>query len=229
MLEIFDLLFPTVCTGCRSYGVLLCSECLDKIKAPKQICIACNTPSTKGKTCLKCLTSNPLLPDYLWCVSNYNQDLISKIVTTLKYIGVKDLGNTCAKLSVDFLNKNFPPKALEQLRQNFYISYIPMHKNKQISRGFNQTQLIAERLAKLLYMPVLPMLEKTKKTKAQMSLKRHQRLTNLDGAFKGFSCAGKNVLLIDDVITTGSTMLECTKELKKAGAKKVICLAFAKD
>ncbi len=229
MLEIFDLLFPTLCTGCRSYGVLLCHSCFKSIAAAQQFCIGCNKPSVDGKTCANCLSQNKLLPDQLICASNYKQELSSKIIGTLKYVGVKNLANTCAQIASDFLHKNFKPEDLFYLKQIFYITYVPMHKNKQIARGFNQAELIANSLGKMLSMPVLGLLQKTRKTKAQMGLNKEQRLSNIQGAFTAFDCADKNILLVDDVLTTGSTMRECAQELKKAGANKVYCLAIAKD
>lgn len=229
MLEIFDLLFPTVCTGCRSYGVLLCNNCFNSIEPAQQFCIGCQKPNSNGKTCADCLASNKLVPEQLFCASNYKQELTSKIIGTLKYVGVKNLANTCAKIGSDFLFKSSEPDQLFYLKQVFYITYIPMHKNKQIARGFNQAELIANSVGKMLSMPVLTLLQKNRKTKAQMGLNEDQRLNNLNGAFTAFECANKNILLIDDVITTGSTIRECAKELKKAGANKVYCLAIARD
>lgn len=199
------------------------------IKPTGQFCINCKNPSIAGKTCIRCITLNPLLPEQLICVCNYKQEIISKVVGTFKYVGVKNLAGVCAQIIFDYLTKSLSLTEMNRIRQGFCLTYVPMHKNKQIARGFNQSQLIAESLGQKLDMPVINLLQKVRKTKAQMSLNREQRNTNVQNAFTAFDCADKNVLLLDDVITTGSTMQECAKELKKSGALEVIGLAFAKD
>ena len=108
---------------------------------------------------------------------------------------------------------------------------VPLHKNRQDLRGFNQSELIARKLSKKLNLPGGCALARTKDTEAQVSLSREFRLTNLVGAFtctdKEF-ITGKNILLVDDVATTLSTLNECARALKDAGAKKVWGIVVAR-
>jgi len=106
---------------------------------------------------------------------------------------------------------------------------VPLHSTRERERGFNQSLLLARGLAERCGIPLKEgLLLRTTKTKSQAELDKKERLANVKGAF---SCgdpaevAGKNILLIDDVITTGSTMAECARTLIRAGASRVYGLA----
>ncbi len=108
---------------------------------------------------------------------------------------------------------------------------IPSHWHKQNIRGFNQAELLGEKLAKKMGWKFLPnLLIKTRPTPPQVGLKGASRRQNLDGVFSlnsGFKIPN-SVLLFDDVFTTGSTLKEASKVLKVAGVKKVWCLTLAR-
>ncbi|MBU6447591.1 ComF family protein [Patescibacteria group bacterium] len=226
--QVLELLFPRVCVGCNTSGELLCHDCFADLEFVEQICIECGAPSERGVTHAQCAGKHSA--SRLFCVCDYRHNLTAKIVTALKYNLIKDLDITCAQIIFKALiERNALPD------EDFVITFVPMHKTKQSLRGFNQSQLIAEKLSALLQMSVLPMLEKQRPTKAQMTLDRKERLQNLAGAFTAAQngnkpvCASKRVLLVDDVITTGATLRECAKTLLSAGAGNVQCIAFAKD
>lgn len=226
--QVLELLFPKLCVGCNAGGELLCAKCFWDLEFVEQICIECGRPSEVGQTHGQCGGKHSA--SRLFCVCDYKYNLTAKIVTALKYNLIRDLDLICAQIVLKAMaDRNCLPGT------DFVLTFVPMHKTKQSLRGFNQSQLIAEKLAALLQMPVLPMLEKQRATKAQMTLDREQRLKNLAGAFSPAMCgnkavcAGKKVLLVDDVITTGATMRECAKTLLIAGAEDVQCIAFAKD
>jgi ComF family protein len=105
-----------------------------------------------------------------------------------------------------------------------------MHHFKQNQRGFNQTVLIAQWIEKKFAIRYQSLLLKTQKTHAQMHLNRYDRLFNQSNVFAkkaNLDIQGKNILLIDDVITTGTTIEEAAKVLKTNGAHKIIALALA--
>ncbi|MDF2989315.1 MAG: phosphoribosyltransferase [Eubacterium sp.] len=108
---------------------------------------------------------------------------------------------------------------------------VPMHKSKQKARGYNQAALIAGYTAKNLGIYLNDnILTKPVESKSQSLLMRSERLTNLDEVFKvdtSRSIANKNILLVDDIITTGSTINQCSKVLKLAGAGKIIAGVIA--
>lgn len=110
------------------------------------------------------------------------------------------------------------------------VIYVPSHRRKEALRGYNQSRLLAEYIAQVLEIPIShDNLIKTRHTKEQRTLNRHDRMINLRDAFKvkdSSEIAGKRLLLIDDILTTGSTMLECGKALMDNGVKEVIGLAI---
>lgn len=110
------------------------------------------------------------------------------------------------------------------------ISYVPLHKEKQKERGYNQSQLLAKELGKILNIPVKELLVKTRKNKPQHTLKLKERAKNVQGVYKvvDASCVkDKKILLVDDIITTGYTLGECAKMLQKAEATSIHCVTFA--
>ncbi len=108
---------------------------------------------------------------------------------------------------------------------------VPLFRSKQKQRGYNQAELMAEQVAKILKVPCEKrLLIKSSATKSQSMLKRTERLLNLEDSFMSINdelIANKNILLVDDIVTTGSTVNQCSKVLKKAGAVKVIAGVIA--
>ena len=110
---------------------------------------------------------------------------------------------------------------------------IPLHKNKLKKRGFNQATLIAKKLSKKLDIPLeYNLITKVKDNVSQSGLDRDDRFKNVANVYTlkasgKLAIKNKHVCIIDDVITTGATVNECAKLLKKAGAKRVTCASFA--
>ncbi len=111
-----------------------------------------------------------------------------------------------------------------------YITTVPMHYTDYATRGFDQTEPLAKYISKELHVPYVPLLRKIFPTPSQKSLPAHNRSGNVLGAFDvqtNVSLKGKSILLLDDVVTTGSTTNECAKMLKIYGAKHVYVAAVA--
>ncbi|MGA2911754.1 MAG: phosphoribosyltransferase family protein [Candidatus Levyibacteriota bacterium] len=110
---------------------------------------------------------------------------------------------------------------------------IPLSKAKLRKRGYNQAEILGKELSKKLNIPVQNLLERTRETKTQVGLTNLQRKLNVRNAFEIInhksSIINQNILLVDDVATTGSTLLEAAKVLKRAGAQKVFGLTLARD
>ncbi len=108
------------------------------------------------------------------------------------------------------------------------ITFIPMTKKARRKRGYNQSELLAKGLSEKVGIDLVELLEKTRETKQQVGLNFRERQENLRGCFKcNAKIKGKTVLVIDDVCTTGATLSEAAKALKRAGAKEVITLTVA--
>lgn len=122
----------------------------------------------------------------------------------------------------------------EITQQSDVIVPVPMHKYKLLKRGYNQAALLAMKLSSKLKIKYLPQaLIKTNNTIPQAELKKDDRIKNVKNSFKvnpkfKESLKGKNILLVDDVITTGATIDECCKTLRKAGPKNIFVLSIAK-
>lgn len=108
------------------------------------------------------------------------------------------------------------------------ICYVPMTKESERIRGYNQSKLLAVKIADELKIPLVACLIKEKSSLSQKSLTAKERALNLKGSFRvNCDISGKILILCDDIRTTGSTLKECTDTLMKAGAKDVYCLSLA--
>lgn len=108
---------------------------------------------------------------------------------------------------------------------------VPLFRTKKVQRGYNQSEYIARGLSESLGVPVLQSaLKRIRNTRTQTGLTLEKRKRNMDGAFKiknASAISGKNIILVDDVVTTGATINECAKTLKAAGAGEVFVISFA--
>ena len=111
------------------------------------------------------------------------------------------------------------------------ITFVPTNPSTLRTRGYNQAELLARELAVMLEKPCLPTLEKTRETRAMHGLRPEERRANVLGAYRlccpAESVAGKRVLVADDILTTGSTLSECARVLKTAGAARILCVCAA--
>jgi competence protein ComFC len=229
---IFDLLLPKLCLACNAEGSYLCDSCLAKISLiDKFSCPSCHKVSLHGKTCEACQKSY-YLNGVIYAL-DYKNQLIQKIIKLLKYHFVKDLINPLAKILIrqiknsQFLSDNFTAD-----ESSFLIIPIPLYRKKFLWRGFNQSELLAKKLAEEFELNLrTDLLIKTRNTKSQTDLKEKERHLNIKKSFaikNKNELKGKIIFLIDDVLTTGSTLNEAAKELKKAGAQEVWGMTLAR-
>ena len=164
--------------------------------------------------------------DGAWCACGYG-DQVKILIHSLKYKGRLRLVDFVCELCADFAKKYIAMDRVD------YLTCVPMDRQKKRQRGFNQSELIAGGVAKYFGIPFLDKaLIKVKATKPQVELDGHERLVNLTKAFKvnpkmAARLKGKNILIVDDVMTTGSTLNECAGCLKAAGSGEVLTLALA--
>lgn len=169
------------------------------------------------------------MTDGLISFLDYRDKRVSKIIIHGKYKFLPGVFSELANIAAAKMKvPGFP--AFE----NFTLVPIPLSSTRQRWRGFNQSQIICDRLSEALNLPVLNAIERHKNTKTQKDLKREERIINLSNAFSlspnsKFSIPNSKFLIVDDVTTTGSTLLEAVKVLKRNGAAKVWCLTIASD
>ncbi|MBQ3404619.1 MAG: ComF family protein [Oscillospiraceae bacterium] len=155
----------------------------------------------------------------------YYRGTVRTAVLRFKFRRGKHLARCFAGLMEDCLRDNMPcaPDV---------ITWVPVSAKRLKKRGYDQSRLLAEELAERLGMSAVPCLERKRDTVAQSSLKgEEKRRANVLDAFAVSSAdtvAGRRILLVDDVVTTGSTLAECSRELLMAGADRVFCLTLAR-
>ncbi len=214
---VLDFLFPKRCVSCLKFGAYLCPKCkksLVIVESP--ICPVCQRRAIGGKTHPKCLKKYSL--DGLVAGCFYRgpaRDLVRK----LKYKRVYDLQDLVVNMMIDNLWRYNLPKKL-------ILVPVPLHPKRFRDRGFNQAELFAKRLNGKFKVAWGNVLIRQRFTKPQVTLGKSERRANVKNAFvvskllEG-KVSGQSFLLVDDVFTTGSTMAECAKVLKKAGALEV--------
>jgi len=231
-----DLIFPIECLCCGAEGEWLCRRCLREVKArASQYCFHCKRENAFGDYCRACAPGYAL--DGIWIAADYDNKLVAQIIKSYKYFLVKDLSAVLGKILAlflrDLLNINsFAPrrkKILSGLRSAL-IMPVPLHPRRERWRGFNQAELIARELAEVMRLEINTGLKRIKYKQAQAKLKEKERFENIRGSFawKGGDLSGENIILIDDVATTGATLNECALILKANGAGEVWGLVVAK-
>lgn len=224
-----DIFYPKYCFGCRRAGRYLCKFCVSQIpQCLEDFCIVCNKASANGYTHQQCQTH--LTPDRLLSAFPYQYELISEMIITGKYYFVSEVFAVLGLLAAEQIKRQC---GLESIK-DFVICPLPLHLTKQRWRGFNQADLIAGAFEHVLQIPAMHLLLRIKNTKTQKDLDSEARKINIANAFRVLPVATTNglpekVILVDDVCTTGQTLLEATKALKHAGVKIVWCISIAKD
>lgn len=206
---LLDILLPKKCLGCRKEGSYICDKCeIFLSEAPNLI-------EAKPRS------SNVM------SVWEY-EGLIEKAILKIKYDGCYDIINELVKKAFQKIELNLP--------LDTYITYVPMYKKRERQRGFNQAELIAMKVGEKTGRPVVKLLEKIKDNRTQIGLNPQERIENVKNVFVAtplmeaplIEAKPPSILLIDDVYTTGATMGECTRVLKKAGMKNIYGFTLAR-
>jgi ComF family protein len=234
---LLDLLFPKMCQSCGKEGTFLCQECLQQVEIKKmQTCPICQRSATeKGKLCKHCarLTENYPLNSIL-VSSDYQNPLVKKLIHQFKYRFAYELSDPLSEIMIRSFEKH--DFTIPEL-----IVPVPLHPFRLRWRGFNQSELLAqeigEKLLPHLTIPVQPnLLQRTRNTPSQAGFKKiRQRRENIKGAFsidkKEASSAIKNkrILLIDDVCSSASTLLECASQIQLLQPKSISAIVIARQ
>ncbi len=219
--EIVNVFYPddVKCVVCsremhpNRYG--LCDECSFDLN--ENYCLRCGRHKVgMSDYCDEC-ADQTLYFDEARSAVVYN-DSAKSVIWRLKYGSAKYIARTMAQFLLDTL--------ITTDWEFDCFTFVPIHKKRLRKRGYNQAELIARSLSDLTTTPCIPLLQKTVETKNQARLSRDERVTNLAGSFTAIPPPA-HIVLVDDVLTTGSTVNECAKVLKAAGAKVVYVLTFA--
>ena len=217
---IADFLFPKYCLNCKRQGHYICSSCIKRVGYLKNICIECQKPSVDGLTHTKCRRAWGL--EGLISIWNYS-GVIRQAILKLKYNFVFEV----AEVLVDYIDQTLTRKNIA-FPKDIILVTIPLHRRRKNWRGFNQVEKVGSLLAKRRGWQFLSdLLVRKKAGRPQTELKGRQRKENIIGVFnfnkkyKSMIANPRLIILFDDVYTTGATIKEAAKVLKRNGAKRV--------
>ena len=208
---ILSFIFPNKCPICDniiSYNSLICKSCLGKTK---NLNLKREISTIKNKT--------------IYCVAPFKYDgLIRQAILKFKFQG---------KMSYSAFFAYMMSQTIERYYSDIdFVTFVPISNNRKIKRKFDQSEILSEKISKIISTPLKRTLEKMIDNSEQHTLERKDRKQNILNAYKVINkneINGKNILLIDDVCTTGSTLKECAKVLMDAGAKSVQCAAITME
>lgn len=231
--EFVDSLFPPICHVCKSkegIGENVCKNCLklELIDCDLNNCEICQEKIEDNsffKVCYYCMLNPPLVEE-LRSVFYYDQKSKS-LLFTYKYDPHHSLSKAISSIILKSLPNYFAPKTKIDC-----IITIPSASTTLRKRAFNHSALLAQNLVNYFNAPYYPQaLKSARKRKPQIGLENYERFKNVVGAFKAKTkyVSDRNVLIFDDVITTGASINEATKVCLNAGAKKVYALSFLRS
>lgn len=210
--KVLDLLFPPKCPYCQKIledpRAAVCPECQPKL------------PWLEGKAGERRID----FADGCFSPLAY-RDAVPGAVHRYKFSRVRALGKPLAALMAQCLSDRLPEGA-------DLITWAPLSRKRLRERGFDQAELLAREVGRLLSIPAAPALKKTRNTGPQSELEEESaRRANARGAYAllpGADLTGRRVVLVDDVVTSGATLSECAALLRQAGAEEVYCLTLAR-
>ena len=211
-----DLLFPPRCVSCGSLGSRLCQTCREQITlANSPACRLCGKPQRRAGLCPQCRTRPSDLTE-IRCASTLEAPL-RDVIHHFKYRNARDMATPLVSLLLEcWRQTDWQPDLLIP---------VPLHRRRRRERGYNQSEILAIDLGKMLGIPVAAdEVHRVRYTRPQIELNASERQQNVDGAFRcsDGSLRGKRVLLIDDVCTTGATLRACASVMRQHGQARTI-------
>jgi ComF family protein len=222
--SVLDFALPPRCGGC---GLIVdevdsfCTDCWRKLEFLQGGCERCGLPlkATDAEICGDCLAQPPRLARIRAAVAY--DDISRSIALRLKYGRKTALGRTMARYMRPLVGDS---------HENCVLVPVPLHRRRLWSRGFNQSAIVARELSRRTGVPVdVDALKRIRSTPPLKGMGMRQRRRTVGGAFRANAeLRGRTVILIDDVMTTGSTANACARVLKRAGAERVDLISWAR-
>ncbi len=236
--EFLNLIFPRFCYGCKKEGSYICDDCEVFLSENKPVCPMCGNPSFTGESCKSCIGRYGL--DGM--VAGWDYEGVVKMAILDIKAGYHDV-------ALKMLESFFIMMITQEERFNDFISFLmeedvkvtyvseSRNNNKRglmtyrYGKKMGHSKALAKNLIKISGKDATPidLLKKSKQTEKQAKLSKKERLENVKGAFEVKKDPPEKLVLVDDVFTTGATLRECCKELKKRGAKKVWGFVLARS
>lgn len=226
LLILRDAIFPAFCLSCEKEGSVVCAECLNRVEVNGvYACPVCHAFTGTGQCCMGCRNQSYL--DQHIALYPYDEaQLGGRMIHALKYNYIEEIVESFA-----ILVEKYWGRAGGVLFSCDYIVPVPLHPRRFAERGFNQAELISRALSYVYGVPLADILKRSRYTHQQARLSKQERAENVKDAFCEDiqnTLGGKAVVLVDDVFTTGSTLQECARVLKNAGAREVVGFTVAR-
>lgn len=231
-----SILFPPICIVCNVYvpepHSPLCDACKSSIICNTALlCPICETRLSMNKRiCNHSQQDRICFPYLLGAATHYDDPTTKEIIHTYKYRKIHALTDICVDLLLTYIDQLDPQPSL--LKTDPIVISIPLHPKKKRERGFNQSALIAQEFARRKNLSYAESLIKTRYDNPQAKTKTHtERFDRMHGAFTipfPEEVQNKNIILVDDVSTSGATLSQAAQTLKAAGAKQILALVIAK-
>lgn len=226
---ILDLIAPKKCYSCKKEWLFLCKKCYDKLYDFENVCYVCKGKTEKYNIHEKCKKETYF--DKIIILKHYKQNWFDKHIKKAKFYWKKEIFEELW----EFMYEKFLSNQKIFKLDDFLIISIPSHYSRKIKRWYNSSEVLALSFSKASKIKhINNLVIKTKNTKQQSKLSKKQRFTNLNNSFsfnkKYFNkLENKTVIIVDDIISTWSTLNEISKVLKNNWIKKNIWLIVASD
>lgn len=219
--RLLDLIFPRRCAACGAWGDVWCERCDQKLqRIASSRCARCGSPDPGGALCGGCQSN--ALPLSIRSYARYAEPLVSAILM-LKYQPNQELAARMAEWLHQLV-------LLSGWRADVVVP-VPLGADRLRARGFNQAELLAVPLAARLELPEEGrLLKRVRETRSQVGLAPGDRWRNVQGAFQAEPelAHGREVLIVDDLCTTGATLSECALALHEAGSEDVFAVTVGR-
>jgi len=226
-----NLIYPLHCAICKKpldpeAGGSVCRYCILLLKrVPEPCCVSCGKPvDTAREQCKDCLAAKPAFS--IARSACLYEGAMKDLIRQFKYHGKLSLENQLSDILIKYLKDN--PQITEGVAM---VTFVPIGGDHMRKRGFNQSKALARNVSKALGLRLADCVDKIASTRSQNELSREDRLVNLSGAFRAKNSGafyGLSILMVDDVMTTGTTLNECAKTLLRSGAGDVRCVTLAR-
>ncbi|MDA3797485.1 MAG: ComF family protein [Kiritimatiellae bacterium] len=231
--DTLDFIWSRFCIHCNAKlsnkDQIFCCSCIDRINYIKQpYCRKCGDPIfgdvNPNYLCHYCTSKKPHFEKARSAIRFNN--IIKNAIYELKYGNGTYIGKYISEFAVQTIKEEYPKILFD------YVTFVPLHKKRERQRTYNQSQILAKYIAKKLKIPLASdLVIRARYTNTQTLLNFKERSQNISGAFEALNelkLKNKTILLVDDVMTTGATVNECSKALKKGGALQVYVITVAR-
>jgi ComF family protein len=215
---LLDILFPIQCFSCSHSWNYCCRVCMKRSKPHPEICPRCHVHSSDYRFCVHCRSEMPALDGIIiWFLFHW---VIQRLIIALKYHHITHVVSALTELLYyEFLTHRVVSMVYRKNPNNLMFTFIPSHRTrKYLQKGYNQSELLAKSLASRLGVLCYSDVEKLYRTRRQTGLSRIQRKRNLHGVYVLWASIPHYVthmIIVDDVVSTGSTVHQLAKEIKK--------------